>query len=256
GTSAPVALALPKASSPLNIAAAPAEKSAEPPSLSDAQDVAPAANAAPDQPPVESSVAQADALIDATAIAPAPSLSVEPQPASANDTAGGAGTPFSIPAQAQAPAAPAPQAQAPSEADQRIEMLSERVDALQKALDQANQQLNQIAASAEDTSRDGSSEGLEKRISQLEKKIKAPARAKTVKHKTAKKAPKAEEKAEAVAWVLRAAAPGQGWIAADASTAELKKVSIGDTVPGIGKITAIEPQGDSWVVRGTKGTIQ
>jgi hypothetical protein len=162
-------------------------------------------------------------------------------------------------------------------ADRRIEELTARIDSLQKALDQANQQLNQSIGSA------GDPNGLEYRVDKLERRLeglrrgknnavaspssetstestvvgeeKKPAKRK-IAAKPTKKTESSAEKAPKNSWVLRAAAPGEGWIAQSASSTELKKIHVGDTVPGIGKVTAIEADGDAWVVRGAKGSIQ
>lgn len=54
-------------------------------------------------------------------------------------------------------------------------------------------------------------------------------------------------------WVLRSAKPGIAWVAQKGST-ELKTVSVGDTLSGIGKVTAIVKDSTGhWVVNGTKG---
>jgi hypothetical protein len=57
-------------------------------------------------------------------------------------------------------------------------------------------------------------------------------------------------------WVLRAATPDDAWVAADASTSQLRHVRVGDALPGIGQINAIHQNGDSWVIEGSAGTIR
>jgi hypothetical protein len=77
-------------------------------------------------------------------------------------------------------------------------------------------------------------------------------------HKTTKKT--SEEAAlsppHSTRWVLRAAMPGQAWVSTTPTSRELKQLQVGDTLEGIGKITAIQQQGNNWVVQGTKGLIQ
>ncbi|HEY8964362.1 MAG TPA: hypothetical protein VIN59_07880 [Alphaproteobacteria bacterium] len=54
-------------------------------------------------------------------------------------------------------------------------------------------------------------------------------------------------------WVLRGAQPGQailGQVGGD-----IRQVSIGDTVPGIGQVTGIAPINGRWVVQGTQGRV-
>ena len=179
-------------------------------------------------------------------------------------------------------------------ADHRIEMLTARIDNLQNALDQANQQLGQMtnvlaASSGIGASSTASAKDLQDRINKLEQKIatmnavsltptaaspssgifgidvsppprKAVASVPRLKavHKTSrqhvKRAP-VEDQAESN-WILRAASPGQAWVATSATTHELKQVQVGDKLSGIGRVTAIQKQGDAWIVRGTKGSIQ
>ncbi len=180
-------------------------------------------------------------------------------------------------------------------ADHRIEMLTVRIDNLQNALDQANQQLGQMtnvlaASSGIGASPTSPAKDLQDRIDKLEQKIATmnavsstpaaaspsssisgidvapqPRKAAVVSvsrpkatHKTAhqhvKKAP-VEDKAESN-WVLRAASPGQAWVATSATSHDLKQVQVGDKLTGIGRVTAIQKQGDAWIVRGTKGSIQ
>ncbi len=56
-------------------------------------------------------------------------------------------------------------------------------------------------------------------------------------------------------WVLRSAKPGMAWIS-EKGSAEIKTISVGDTVSGIGKVTAIaKDDGGRWVVNGTQGKI-
>ncbi len=84
----------------------------------------------------------------------------------------------------------------------------------------------------------------------------------TVKKATAsrlKKAVKARDtsasKAKAAGWVLRAATPDSAWVSKGANAPELQQVQVGDTLPGIGKIRAIEQTGDRWTIIGTQGKI-
>ena len=57
-------------------------------------------------------------------------------------------------------------------------------------------------------------------------------------------------------WVLRAATPDEAWIAKNSETRELRPVHVGDMVDGVGRVTAIEQVGATWVVQGTHGTIR
>ena len=55
-------------------------------------------------------------------------------------------------------------------------------------------------------------------------------------------------------WILKGAQPGQAMVA-KAGESDIRTVRIGDTLPGIGKITAIEYQAGRWSVMGTQGRI-
>ncbi|MBI2235114.1 MAG: hypothetical protein HYU57_09085, partial [Micavibrio aeruginosavorus] len=58
----------------------------------------------------------------------------------------------------------------------------------------------------------------------------------------------------AVRWVLKGAQPGRAMVAR-AGEDDIQNVAVGDTLPGIGRITAIAYQDGKWVVEGTKGRI-
>ena len=74
-----------------------------------------------------------------------------------------------------------------------------------------------------------------------------------VAHKPVRKAPVAKPGPQ---WVLRAATPGQAWVADSATSHDLKQLQVGDQLAGIGRVTAIQQQDGNWVVQGTKGKIQ
>jgi intracellular multiplication protein IcmG len=79
---------------------------------------------------------------------------------------------------------------------------------------------------------------------------------KTTHHKTAKATSHPSSKPAAKTWVLRAAMPDEAWVAADTTTAEVRPVHIGDTLPGIGRVTAIRQDGNVWSVVGSGGIIR
>lgn len=60
----------------------------------------------------------------------------------------------------------------------------------------------------------------------------------------------------APSWTLRSAKPGMAWVS-QSGARELKTVTIGDNLPGVGKITLIsQDESGRWVVSGTKGFIR
>lgn len=58
----------------------------------------------------------------------------------------------------------------------------------------------------------------------------------------------------AVRWVLKGAQPGRAMVARSGED-DIQNVAVGDTLPGIGRITAITYQDGKWVVEGVKGSI-
>lgn len=56
-------------------------------------------------------------------------------------------------------------------------------------------------------------------------------------------------------WELRAAQPGRAWVSKPGER-DMKSVEVGETLAGIGKITAISYQGGRWIVYGTQGQIR
>ncbi|MGE0108505.1 MAG: hypothetical protein AB7S81_01890 [Bdellovibrionales bacterium] len=56
--------------------------------------------------------------------------------------------------------------------------------------------------------------------------------------------------------VLRAAVPDSIWYATSKTDENLKQASVGDTIPGIGRILTIHQNAEGWEVVGTKGTLK
>lgn len=57
-----------------------------------------------------------------------------------------------------------------------------------------------------------------------------------------------------VRWELRAAQPDRAWVSRPGEK-EMRLVKVGDSLPGLGKITAITYAGNLWTVQGTQGKI-
>lgn len=55
-------------------------------------------------------------------------------------------------------------------------------------------------------------------------------------------------------WELRAAQPGRAWVSRPGS-GDVRGITVGETVPGIGRVTGILYQGGRWTVEGTLGRI-
>ncbi len=77
----------------------------------------------------------------------------------------------------------------------------------------------------------------------------SPAPAVTPKPVAPKTAPKAP-----IQWVLKGAQPGRAMVSRPGES-EMRNVAVGDTLPGIGRITGISYQDGRWLVQGTEGRI-
>ena len=173
-------------------------------------------------------------------------------------------------------APPAPAATASSETDARIAALSAHVEELQKALADATQQLNEVnakLAAGQNAQPQQSTLAIEERINGIEQKMMqmeqhkakpsvtiatinavAPAPRRT--HVTHRQTPVSHRTVKAVHWVLRAASPDEAWVAKDIYTSDLQPVEVGDSLAGIGKVTAIREENGAWMIEGTQGEIR
>ncbi|MFA6279431.1 MAG: hypothetical protein WC612_01380 [Bdellovibrionales bacterium] len=77
---------------------------------------------------------------------------------------------------------------------------------------------------------------------------------KTAKKKAAKTKP-ALPSASAPSWVLRAATPDAAWVSLGKESQELRRVAVGESLQGLGKIKEIRQKGEQWEVVGEKGTL-
>lgn len=57
-------------------------------------------------------------------------------------------------------------------------------------------------------------------------------------------------------WVLRAATPDAAWVASGPESQELRRVAVGETLRGLGKVKEIRQKGEKWEVIGEKGTLR
>ena len=70
----------------------------------------------------------------------------------------------------------------------------------------------------------------------------------------AKPVAKAQPSAAASRWELRAAQPGRAWLSKPGER-DMQSVEVGQTISGIGRVTAILYQNGRWAVQGTQGQI-
>ncbi len=169
-------------------------------------------------------------------------------PAAAAPT--GASVPVPIASAEAVPTPPTP--------EQRIEALTSRIDTLQKSVDS----LTGGSTAGGEATVPSYKELLDK-VEKIEQKLSATDRAPQSSRAASepKRAPKAKveratQKKAASGLVLRAASNGQAWVSKSVNSTDLKEVQVGDSLPGIGRITDIKMQGDKWVIQGTKGTLQ
>ena len=166
--------------------------------------------------------------------------------------------------------------------DERVANLNARIDTLQAQLDQANQQLSRMTAQASQNSADAASaKVLQERLDKLENDLAAAhnhnpvasqgpsaiavskPRNKPIIHRTTLSslpsgfvhAPVKPSVVVLPRWVLRAAMPGQAWVAETATSPDLRLVQVGDILPGIGKVNAVRQVNGVWSVVGTMGTV-
>jgi len=85
----------------------------------------------------------------------------------------------------------------------------------------------------------------------VKKTVKKASKPKTAANTT----PKSAGTAYAQSWELRAAQPGRAWISKP-GTRDMQGVQVGQTISGLGRITAITFQGGRWAVIGTQGQIR
>lgn len=57
-------------------------------------------------------------------------------------------------------------------------------------------------------------------------------------------------------WVLRAATPDAAWVSTSSHASELRRVGVGESLPGIGRVVEIRQNGDVWEVVGSSGTLR
>jgi hypothetical protein len=175
-----------------------------------------------------------------------------------------------------------PAAQGAAFMDARLNALEAQIDDLRKVMDQTNQRASQLADRLEAVSvKSALPDALpvvENRLDQIERQIAnlktaspapsarpsafsgvkkaVPVRPAKKTKVSAKKIAVASPASEKETWVLRAATPGEAWVAKDANAAQLRKVKVGDILPGIGEVKSIGQAGGGWAVEGTQGVIR
>lgn len=142
------------------------------------------------------------------------------------------------------------------ELNARLDQFAARLDSIVTKLDEAPTSRTETS-SADLSAMENIIARLEAKINELEKQKSAPAPRAEPKKATAKPAPKraaAQPARRTVQWDLRGATPDKAFVA-ERGTQNLRTVSVGDTLPGIGRITSISQQSGRWVVQGANGRI-
>lgn len=142
--------------------------------------------------------------------------------------------------------------------------LEQKLSAILDRLDEMDLQITQIREAGNSKIEDisGDLDSLKKEMGEIaSNKISAPAEqpAKKVTNtasapKKSTPAPKKVSKPKAPSWELRAAQPGKAWVSKKGQK-DMQPVVVGDSLNGIGRVTAISYDGRRWVVQGTSGRI-
>jgi hypothetical protein len=162
--------------------------------------------------------------------------------------------------------------------ESRLAQLESQLAALQQGMDRSTQELMQVTmrlntlptSSAPVAA--GSTPELEQKLYQLQQQVEniaarqqsAPKAAKPAEHqpvsnanaRTTSRVNTAVKRQPTQKWVLRAATPESAWVSAGANAPDLKRIAVGDSLPGIGKVKAIRQNGGQWQVIGTAGTVR
>jgi hypothetical protein len=200
--------------------------------------------------PVPEVVAVPDVSVDApiSSTESAPSLSVEATVPTSESP---------VIAPASSTAVSGVDAAALSEMQKKLDDALEKIQSLEADLQAADQKIDNQSAAAE------KAVALQKKIDELESRLKnIPKTAKAEKEPSP--APevslpdepsKVVTQAPMVMWELRSAQPGTAMVARQGQD-DVRTVSVGDTLPSVGRITAIEQSPNGWVVTGTLGSIR
>ncbi len=151
---------------------------------------------------------------------------------------------------AKIPNVPAESAAMPVRAQDsaKVEELEQKITDLEKTISQLQQE-----AVVKETAQEKSVEAKPAEETNTEES--APTAAPPKKNHHRGTAHHNNKHAVAVKWVLKAAKPGVAWVAKKGS-GDLLMVETGDSLPGVGNVTAIvKSSSGRWVVNGTKGRI-
>jgi len=143
----------------------------------------------------------------------------------------------------------------------KLDVAQTRIESLEKELAAARTVVAPVASSD-----DALIAELEDKIASLEKKL-AESKVKPVEEKRVvaepearvslqpRQAPVAAKPAAAIVWELRGAQPGKALLSRKGAADDVRTVSVGDNVPGLGNIVSIDQTSAGWVVNGSQGRV-
>ena len=131
-----------------------------------------------------------------------------------------------------------------SERDFRLDLLSEKIDRVEKTLMNIESHLSDNKVSSANKSMDSKTKPKQT------KKASKPAPIVPKSQKPVIKKPKPKQ----TVWILRSAQPGKATVAPKGSN-DIRSISVGESLSGIGRIQSISNASGRWVVTGTTGSI-
>ncbi|MER2519075.1 MAG: hypothetical protein ABTQ34_00090 [Bdellovibrionales bacterium] len=198
------------------------------------------------------------------------------QPATAapqTDATAKASSPIATPPDISSATSPQPvAAESSPSSNANLTSLTSQIENLQKELKNAQQQLAQANARLQELQDEtsASSKAANNQLSlslpsndedsfETQKKQPPPSSVKKKRTDSTQKSTRTVAKkpdASGQIWVLRAAGPDEAWVSKAKDSRAIQPVRIGDALSGIGRITAIRQDGDSWIVEGTQGIVK
>lgn len=102
-------------------------------------------------------------------------------------------------------------------------------------------------------------QALQSKVTKLEQRPAAPASAASVTAASPAAPPKqarpAPSKTSAKKWILRSAMPGTAWVS-EPESADMRKITVGDILDGLGRVEAITREAGGWIVKAENGSVR
>ena len=160
------------------------------------------------------------------------------------------------------PAMSAPKMPAPSAASVSVSNdVAEKLDSVAAQMDDIAARMDKLERNLSKVEKRGSDiSSLSQELKAVKAQVKATKSTMSAERVDAPAMPKAQTAVKSSSthakdvWVLKGIAQGQAWIAKEGSN-DIKKVTVGDTVQGLGKITSVGLENNVWTVRGSQGSV-